>query len=111
MNAYKDLLEFIGTKDEKIEGIIFGKWGWGGYNEPKPTFVPLKKRNILLTIDEAKPMMEGWSFYGGYGAPECYAVYVWTDKRVIWVTEYDGSTTLDSAPRNPQNVIPYMPGG
>ena len=109
MNAYNDLLEYL-QEGETIEAIVFGEWGWGGYNE-EATAVPQEKQGILLTPEEAKPMMKGWSFHGGFGSPKCYAVNVWTNKRVCWVTQYDGSTWLDSAPRNPTAHIPDMPGG
>ena len=55
--------------------------------------------------------MQGWSFNGGYGSPACYAVRVWTNLRVFWVTQYDGATCLDSARRNPSDEMPDMPGG
>lgn len=105
-NAYNDLLDFL-EEGEAVEAIVFGDWGWGGYEEPKNNI----KKGVLLTLEEAKPMMKNWTFYGGYGAPECPATNIWTNKRVIWVTQYDGSTTLDSALRNPANCMPEMPGG
>ena len=121
MSAYKDLIEYL-EKDEEVEGIVFGPFGWGsapeeneewkrGFDEPNPPPVPLEKRGKVLTIKEARQFMEGWEFYGGFGGPESYAVYIWTNQRVIWVTQYDGATSLDSAPRNPLNIIPDMPGG
>lgn len=110
MNAYEELLKFI-EDDEVVEGIVFGEWGWGGYGEPENASVPKDKMGVLLTLEQAKPMMMDWCFDGGYGAPDCYATYIWTNKHVIWVTQYDGSTTLDFAPRHPTNVMPSMPGG
>ena len=109
ISAYKDILEYL-DKGETIEAIVFGNYGWNGYGEPSIPPIPADKRGVVLSVQEAEPLMQGWSFYGGYGAPHCYAAYIWTDKRVIWVTQYDGSTDLDSAPRNPQNIMPIMPG-
>jgi hypothetical protein len=121
MNAYNDLIKIL-TDGEVVEAIVFGAWGWGsepkdgenwepGHKEPPRPPVPFEKRGILLSLEEAQPFMDGWTFYGGYGAPACYAANIWTNKRVIWVTQYDGATTLDSAPRNPVASIPSMPGG
>lgn len=110
LNAYIDLVKCL-DKDESIEAIVFGEWGWGGYKEPNDPPVPKDKQGIVLTAKEAKPMMAGWTYDCGYGAPECYATYVWTNKRVLWITQYDGSTSIDSAPRNPVAIIPDMPGG
>lgn len=114
--AYTDLMDYLSdfAEEETVEGIVFGDYGWDGYKEDgleDGLAVPNEKKGILMTLEEAKPMMNSWRFYGGHGAPECYAVYIWTNKRVIWVTQYDGATTLDSAPRNPCNIIPEMPGG
>ena len=121
LNAFDELTKEL-HEGETIEAIVFGAWGWGrvpnqneawqlSYDEPDPPPVPFEKRGVLLTADEAKPFMVGWSFYGGYGAPHCYAVHVWTNQRVLWVTQYDGSTRLNSAPRHPVAIIPDMPGG
>ena len=108
-NAFDDLQDFL-MSGECVEGLVFGVWGWDGFKEPGPPPVPKDKQGVLMQLEDAKPFMEGWSFDGGYGAPTCYATYIWTDKRVIWVTQYDGSTGLDSMPRHPANVIPDMPG-
>jgi len=109
LNAYDDLMKFL-EKDEFVENIIFGDYGWSGFGEDVK-FINRNQKNKLMTIDEAKPLMNGWSFHGGFGSPDCYATYIWTNKRVIWVTQYDGSTNLDSMPRNPTVCKPGMPGG
>ena len=119
--AWSELVSEM-QEGERVEAIVFGAWGWGsapgdgnawelGYGEPEPPPVPFEKRGIILTADEARPMMQTWVFSGGYGAPACYAVRVWTNKRIMWVTQYDGSTGLDSTERNPIAHIPDMPGG
>ena len=109
LNAYDDLMKFL-EKDEVVENIIFGDYGWSGFGEDVK-FIKRNQKNKLMTIDEAKPLMNGWSFDGGFGSPDCYATYIWTNKRVIWVTQYDGSTNLDSMPRNPIACKPDMLGG
>jgi hypothetical protein len=119
--AEQDLLDEL-QSDEVIEGIVFGAWGWGyapeddqqwqweEYSEPFPPPVPFEKRGIVLTWEEARPYMQSWRFNGGYGSPECYAVRVWTNRRVYWITQYDGATGFSCAPRSPENHIPNMPG-
>lgn len=116
LNAMTDLRKEL-QEGETIEAIVFGEWGWAayepgglGYGETRH-FVPLDKRGVILSAEEAEPFMAGWSFNGGYGSPDCYAVNVWTDRRVLWVTQYYGSTRLSSAPRNPVAHMPDMPGG
>ena len=116
MSAWDELAEYL-EKGETIEAIVFGEWGWGhgignlGYGEPDPPSVPWELRGKVLTSEEARPLMQSWNFHGGYGAPDCYAANIWTNRRVIWVTQYDGSTSLDSAARNPSATLPNMPGG
>ena len=119
MNAMLDIKNRL-EWDEEVEYIIFGEWGWGGnfgegglaFGEPSPPPVPFEKRNVLMTPEQAEPFMKGWSFLGEFGAPKCYAVYIWTNKRVGWVSQYDGATLLDFAPRHPTDgEIPEMSGG
>lgn len=108
--AYEELKEAL-QPDEVVEAIVFGEWGWGGYSEPENKPVPEDKRGVVLTLEDARPMMQTWAFYGGHGAPDCYATNIWTNQRILWVTQYDGATGLDSAPRNPKAGKPDMPGG
>lgn len=96
--------------DEQIEAVVFGEWGWDGLSEPEPAPVPESARGQILSYEEAYPYGEGWSFYGGYGSPECYAVNIWTNKRVLYVVQYNGSTRLAAIPRNPTPHMPEMPG-
>lgn len=111
-SAYEELLEFL-RPDETVEAIVFGDFGWSGfapgelgYDEQDPPPVPFDKRRIVMTLEQAKPYMQSWEFEGGFGAPECYETYVWTNQRVIFVSEYDGSTGLNSVPRNPIECDP-----
>ncbi len=110
MSAQQDV-EKILEPNEVVEAIVFGKYGWDGYSEPENPPVPENKQGVVLTWAEAVPFMQSWTFNGGYGAPQCYAVNIWTNKRVLWVTQYDGSTSLSDAARNPQPGLPDMPGG
>lgn len=122
MNAYQELKELF-EPGEHLVAVVFGPWGWGGppphpedpwkpgYDEPDPPPVPFALRGKVLSPQEAEPLMEGWSFNGGHGAPKCYAVHAWTNKRVYWVTQYDGATRLNSALRDPTDEMPDMPGG
>ena len=111
MSAYREMMDCL-EDGEIVEAITFGEWGWDGYKEPKPPPIPSNMKGRVLTVDEAKPLMQDWKIYSGYGAPECYAIRVWTNTRILWVTQYDGSTRIDDSPRNPlDGYIPDMPGG
>jgi hypothetical protein len=88
-------------KDEIPEAVIFGEWD---YKVPSGTIHPPK--NKLLDWSEAEVYLNTplWSFSGTFGAPECFPMFLWTTQRVIYVSEYDGSTRLASLPRDPVTI-------
>lgn len=89
-----------------IEAIVIGKFGWGGgYGETDDNRLPADRLGVVLTWAEARPLLD-YAYDTGYGAPDCHAITAWTATHVIWVHEYDGSTSLQSAPRNP---VPHEP--
>ena len=97
-------------EQEKVERAVIGNFGgydWGeGYGEK----VPKELRNRLLTWEETKPLLD-YEYDDGFGGAECNSIYAWTATRVIFVSEYDGSTTVTSLPRNPCECSPTMLGG
>jgi len=105
--------------DEHIEAVVLGEWrGYHPEMDPiedlldgtEPT-LPEDKVGVPLGWGEARPLLEGeWTFENDYGSPDCFAVYVWTDRRVIFVVVYDGATCLDSVPRHPTEGLPRMFG-
>ena len=116
MSAIDDLSDFL-EPEEQIEAIVFGHYGWNcedDYNDPdddsQASPVPKDKQGVVLTLDEAIPLMHGWSFCHDLGAPRTHSAYIWTTRRVIWVVQYDGATWLDSAPRNPVPTKPHLSG-
>jgi len=110
MSAWDELQAML-KEGERVEAIVFGPWGESPRDEPDPPFVPFGRRGIVLEPDEARKYMSGWSFFGDWGIPGGHAAYIWTDKRVFFVGEYDGATSLHSVPRNPQPCRPYMVNG
>jgi hypothetical protein len=110
-DAARDLEEFL-LEGEVVETIVFGEWGSYGYEDEDDSRsrVPNELRLKPLNFNEARKYMKGWSFDGGFGSAECYAVTIWTNRRVIAVHEYDGSTQLMGFPRNPEHVTPQFDG-
>ena len=115
MSAWEELMDVL-KDDEEVECVIFGPWGWGACEDddsgaPEPQVPPsIMGRRLILT--EAEPFLKAFSFSGSYGSPDSYATWIYTNKKVMWVTQYDGSTGLTAMPRHPvQGEIPYMPGG
>lgn len=89
---------------EQIEAVVIGEMGWENSQYSS------QKRGVVLTWEEARPMLD-YEFDSGYGAPECNAITVYTKSRILFISQYDGSTQLNSLPRNPEAHMPYMPGG
>ncbi len=97
-------------KEEKVESVVigsFGGWEWSNSTNEK---IPKKFRNKVLTWGEAKPLLD-YEYDTGFGGADCHAIYVWTPTKIIFVSEYDGSTRVTSLPRNPIECNPSMPGG
>jgi hypothetical protein len=93
-----------------IEAVVIGDMGWDGYGADERHAPGLARKGEVLTWDEARPLLD-YRYDRGYGAPDCHAIYVWTSSEVLWVTQYDGSTWMSSAPRHPVPGLPEMPGG
>lgn len=105
--AYDDLMATL-EPNEAVEAIVFGSWGdFGGEG---PDAVSNAWQGRVLNLEEARALMNGWRFVGGFGGAATYPCYVWTSKRVIFVHEYDGSTCLSSVPRNPISCAPEFGG-
>jgi len=105
--AYEQLLEKLEVGEE-IEAVVFGDYV--GCDEPQNP-IPDKIKCIPLTFEQAKPYMLNWSVIDEYGSADCYAMHVWTNQRVMWITQYDGAASIDSMPRNPIECIPEVFGG
>ncbi len=95
---------------EEILGVVIGEMGWGDYGcEVVPKYAQQPK-NTLISWDVAKEFLD-YEFSGGFGHPECNAIYAWTPNNVLFISQYDGSTNLESVPRHPIDCTPIMPGG
>lgn len=107
-NLVEWITEIIG--DEIIESVVIGDKGWGGFESHTIPQYESQIRNKVLSWEQAKPMLD-YEFDSGFGSPGCNAVTVWTPTRVLFVSQYDGATSLESVPRNPIDHEPPMPGG
>jgi|TARA_Y100000310_G_scaffold236561_1_gene239757 hypothetical protein len=97
-NAFEDLTAIL-NPDESIVGIVFGT---DEYNDRFD--IPAAKQGVVLSAEEAAPLMVGWTFYGGFGGACCPPCVVWTTSRIIGVSEYDGATGLTALPRFPEPI-------
>ena len=95
---------------EPVQAVVIGEMGWGDYgSHAVPGYEDMPKGKVLAW-EEAKRWLS-YEFYAGYGAPSCQAIYAWTKGRVIYTWQYDGSTHIGWAPRNPEERMPVMVGG
>ena len=101
-------------EDEVIEGVVIGE---GDRIDDYSTSILLdsileKKRKIYDKVIPwviAKPLLD-YEFDSGFGTQDCNTVYIWTNKNVLFINEYDGSTCLSKIPRNPIDCIPKWNG-
>jgi len=110
MPTLKDWIEEL-AKGEAIEAVVLGEMGgWSDYGgEEVPNYVDCPK-GVVLSWEDAIQWLS-YEFSSSFGAPGCQAIYAWTATQVISVSQYDGSTTPFSIPRNPVDGMPGMPGG
>ena len=113
MSAMDDVLKML-DPGEMPEVVVFGEWAAvaepGGDDGPP---VPPDMRGVPILWDMAvrDGWFEGWSFKGGYGGVDCYAVTIYTDRSIIVVGCYDGSSWLHKIPRHPVAHWPEAIGG
>lgn len=99
------------VNESDIEAVVIGEMGWGDYgDDPEHDRVAKEHQGKILNWNEAKEFLN-YEFDDGFGAPECNAVYVWTNNKILLISQYDGATNLYSIPRNPIECEPHMPGG
>jgi len=107
-----NLVDWIerGFENEDIEAVVIGGTGWSDYNEECIPDYKDQPRFEVLTWDKARKWLD-YEFDSGYGSPKCNAIYVWSKNLVMFISQYDGSTTVHTVPRNPIKCHPVMPGG
>ena len=82
--------------EQIVEAVIFSKGGWGFHKFPDDLGA-----GQPMTWKQAAPFLEKMSIKGGYGAPVCCPMRIYTPSHIIFVSEYDGSTRLNDIPRHP----------
>ncbi len=93
------------AKGEPIDSVVIGTFGDSWLDDedeveggPRP----------VLPWAAARSQLD-YAYGTGYGGVECHAIYAWTQTRVLFVSEYDGSTKIASVPRNPTEGKPIFP--
>lgn len=102
--------DFEEEAGEPILFAVIGDMGWSNYGNDERHDPGLGRKGHLLDWGAARPLLD-YNYSSDYGAPDCQAVYAWTESKVLFVVQYDGSTWVSSLPRNPFGCVPTMPGG
>lgn len=115
MSKYPTFAEDIeeAAKGETIESVVIGAFSgyeWSDEQHADEKGVPPSQRHVVLSWKETRPLLD-YTYDTGYGGADCHAIWAWTHTHIVFVSEYDGSTTVVSVPRNPQPGNPAMPGG
>jgi hypothetical protein len=87
-----------------ILGAVLGQHYSDRYDEPKPAWV-----GKLISWEKAKKILN-YDYDNGYGGADCHPAYVWTEDKVMFVSEYDGATAVSFVPRNPIEFEPTFSG-
>lgn len=107
----KEKVESYLEEDEYVEGVVIGEcyvW-WKENGCPKQ--IPNNIIDKVLSWDESKEWLDCYfDSKDGYGSVMCHPVYIWTNKRVFFITQYDTLTWLDSVPRYPVPCKPEIKG-
>ncbi len=98
------------TGVEPILGVALGNIGWGNYGREDIPDYDEQPKGKLISWNDAQQYLN-YKFHDGFGAPGCNSIYVWTESKVLFVVQYDGSTRMHYVPRHPCDVMPEMPGG
>ena len=93
---------------ERILHAVIGDLG--DRNTGERDRIPFEPKGKLLEWEIAKKNLD-YDYFFGLGNVGCHDLYAWTESHVIFVSQYDGSTTFHKIPRNPCDCMPEMPGG
>jgi hypothetical protein len=101
MNAQITLKsEILAVADgEPIEAINLGEENIYCYEGKDSRDIPEDKLNKILSWEEGAKYLD-YTWNSGFGGSDCHFITAWTASKVIYIHEYDGSTTVVYVPRN-----------
>lgn len=105
MSTFAEDIE-AAAEGELIEAIVVAghRHAPSSWQEEVPRSTP----EGVLSWAEARPILD-YEYDGGFGSSDCHPIYAWTATRVLFVVEYDGSTSVVSVPRHPVAEDPVYP--
>lgn len=101
------------ARPDIIETVLIESFGWGGcedepfegddglsYNESPEQHEACQFRGVPTPWEVIRPFLD-YEYHDGFGAPECHLLQAWTPNKILYIHEYDGSTTVCYLKRNP----------
>jgi hypothetical protein len=106
MSAYAELVSAF-LPGEVLETVVFSRWA-SHKGEPNPPISP-ELFGVVLTAEQAKPLMINWSTSGKTWLALVYPFYAYTNKHVWFIHDFDGATQLQCIPLNPYSMGVHGP--
>lgn len=100
MSTFAEEIE-TAANGEPIEAIVLSPartdFWWGGNERDTPEELTAKP----ISWSDARPLLD-YEYDSGFGGQDCHSFYAWTAHRILFVSEYDGATSVCVIPRNPE---------
>ncbi len=103
MANFKD--DIINAMGEPIEFIRIHNNNEYPYCESSK-ILPKEYVGMPLHWTEEVEAMLDFEYDDGFGSQDCPNITVWSQHKVGYVHEYDGSTSIETVDRNPENKTP-----
>ena len=109
--ALDELLEEL-RLGEELQYVVFNEPEMVNIKRPNgEDLIPENLVGIKIPLEKARKYFYGWNISGGFGSAGVVPFFAWTNKRVLFIGTYDGSTWLESIPLSPCDILPFTVGG
>ena len=88
---------------EPIESVVVAKFD--SYYEENFKSIPDKFTGKPVCFGDVRHYFD-YEYDDGFGGAESHAIYLYTKNFIVFVSEYDGSTSVSCIPRNPIECTP-----
>lgn len=109
-NTFAQDIESVLSEGEEIESIVILdslSCSWDK-KDPRDTPELLVSIGKILLWKDMRHLLD-YPYNDGFGSMDCHDIVAWTPTKVIYIHEYDGSTSINYIPRNPIDYLMWMP--
>ena len=89
---------------EPIESVVIAN-RMGYYDDGDDRAVPKEFIGKPVCFGDVRDYLD-YEYDTGYGGADCNAIYLYTKSFIVFVSEYDGATSINCTPRNPIECMP-----